>query len=908
MISRDLVDLLNSGEAVAVIGSGVSSDAGLPTWRELFTQIAAQLDHEGHDTKKARDKESKYNYPEAFNILSSATSRSDIHARVRHLINNFTSPGQYHHMLADWPFRLIITLNYDHLLERASSGGTLISVGNRGKELPKVSASMRDLVWHMHGSSELPEDVSQLVITQSDYDDFYPTSNVVERLKAITSLYRCVFIGFGFNDKDFSSILEAVGRVAHSGRPSFALVGYRGQTRKSQMHQDQIRTRYNVEVIPYFKQGSDHTDLKRILDCYNSFVVGRSCANGRATSHATPSYDPLATSLRIQSTLDIGELTTKDYRIGKTILGARVLAHVREHPGDPDSLSNISQAGVFNETEILECLSSLRSMGLVTPAPMFELTEKHHARTEEANTQLQIVKDRYKKSLQNRTDNTSIILDSASRSNVSSIVSDFFDNLCRQRGLGVAQNLATSDTSQATIRTTSLIQQLPEYLNQCKSRDEALATVEIASDVLTAPNEVETTYLGLICQAYFGQHLVHATDRLAQLDQDLISDTCYLLDASVIICLLAEEADTYEFTVNLLRDLQARNAILVTTDLFIREIIEHANWPLNLVNSHGEDSSVIIAALRCLGDYRPNQFLRGYFLGSPPDHSFAAYIARIFSSTKTGKITSDIAETRLQELKIYTLRFEDWVGFNQSFLEKRADLSDEIQKRRVGKGTYKKPVQTKAEAEVALIVDGLRRNLLQPPGSLVKDAFFLSSTRVVDGLPSLVRRICLLPDGLAQWLWSSQAVSPKCAEMVFEQMLWDLAQSGIEFVDNATILRKFSGVVEASKTEINAAIRDRRDFLVQKYGPDPAQAFSDVDPLDLPRYATELHEEVLQRMEQELLKAKQREKEARSAASLDERDRYELAKLRQREKQRKKKADRKLRAAKSRSSKKKKRT
>ena len=47
------------------------------------------------------------------------------------------------------------------------------------------------MVWHLHGGSKLSTDVSQLVVTKSDYDDFYPDSNVVLRLKALTTAHRC---------------------------------------------------------------------------------------------------------------------------------------------------------------------------------------------------------------------------------------------------------------------------------------------------------------------------------------------------------------------------------------------------------------------------------------------------------------------------------------------------------------------------------------------------------------------------------------------------------------------------------------------------------------------------------------------------------------------------------------------
>ena len=46
MISRQLIDLLNSGEAVSILGSGISADNGIPTWCDLFNSVVDALDCE----------------------------------------------------------------------------------------------------------------------------------------------------------------------------------------------------------------------------------------------------------------------------------------------------------------------------------------------------------------------------------------------------------------------------------------------------------------------------------------------------------------------------------------------------------------------------------------------------------------------------------------------------------------------------------------------------------------------------------------------------------------------------------------------------------------------------------------------------------------------------------------------
>ena len=222
MISRQLIDLINSGQAASITGSGISVDAGIPTWRRLLELVADELDKDRRETREARTLASSGHLPEAFDALANTTSRSDIHGRVTAIVTSTSKVGRYHTQLADWPFKFHITTNYDHLLEEASDG-RLVSVGNRGAELHKISGGSSGFVWHLHGGCKLDSDCSDLIITRSDYDSYYPSSNTVDKLKACTTVHRCVFVGFGFQDADLNYVLRAIGRLGNPGLPHFCV-------------------------------------------------------------------------------------------------------------------------------------------------------------------------------------------------------------------------------------------------------------------------------------------------------------------------------------------------------------------------------------------------------------------------------------------------------------------------------------------------------------------------------------------------------------------------------------------------------------------------------------------------------------------------------------------------------------
>jgi hypothetical protein len=604
--------------------------------------------------------------------------------------------------------------------------------------------------------------------------------------------------------------------------------------------------------------------------------------------------------------LDLGELSASQPGLHLTLIGVRLLSHIRENPGVVEvDLLKTFHYGDLSETAIHESILTLRDRGLITAGPTVDLTPRYHEKVSVAQANLELNRDRFIGSLQESAVQFAPTLDEQARDRIVETVSMFLEELCRERGLGVAQNLATSDVVQTSARTVSLLQHFPERLYRCRTRDEAIVAVGLTSDILTRPKPAEAAFLGLLCQCYFGQHLIGATDRLANVDLNLITGTCYLLDASVLICLLPEGGNIHEFTSKLVRDLAARGATLVTTDLFVDEITEHANWALRLVTGCGENSREVLDALRGVRGYRSNQFLQGYYFGETRDVTFTSYIGRVLAPIVAGSVSAEDVTRSLKTFGIQVLPFNGWVGFEPSLFAEREGLQREIADRRMGKGTYTHPRQTKAEAEVALIVDGVRTRKLQPPGFSATDAFFLSSTRVVDDLPNLQRRISLRPEGLAQWLWSSEATSQRHSELVFEQLLWELASSGVEFVDKKTLLRKFSGVIEAAKEELESATRDRREYLIQKYGANPAAEFSETDPLDYPRFATEVQREALDKMERTLAETKKREQAAQAAAKITGKELGELARLRSEKLARRRKAESKKRASESRKGKKK---
>ena len=310
MIDTDLLDVINGGNAWVFFGSGVSVDAGFPTWAGLVDLAIAGLPHTDQqnverDTlfQKGRSKE---DFAACFQRMGAIVGQ-DVSANLvkQIFLDANVEPGDLTRLLADWPAAGYVTTNYDNLLESAlNSNNSLgwISVGNQPSEVRKVSGDVRNIVWHIHGSVFLPDDKSKLVISSEDYDDYYlEHSPLQQQLKSFLTQRRLVFVGFGLRDPEIMRLLKIAGQYTVPERPIFAFLG----STDSSVDIDEIRElrdRYNIEVIVYRIIDGAHKDLGNLINDYSSMVVRRSVSYGNHRQNV-PSYDADTTGLLIYNTL-----------------------------------------------------------------------------------------------------------------------------------------------------------------------------------------------------------------------------------------------------------------------------------------------------------------------------------------------------------------------------------------------------------------------------------------------------------------------------------------------------------------------------------------------------------------------------------------------------------------------------
>ena len=167
--SRDrferLEQLLQTTGATAIVGSGASAAAGMPTWPALFSQFcraargaqAAELHRYNVETVVRRLQELRL-------VLGDETA-------LRIVKDSFDRPvdalPETYRLVAD-TFRRVVTTNYDNFLMTVA----LLREADPSIEIyPEVKVESR--YYYLHGHAGTAKAMADLVLCEREYDDAY---------------------------------------------------------------------------------------------------------------------------------------------------------------------------------------------------------------------------------------------------------------------------------------------------------------------------------------------------------------------------------------------------------------------------------------------------------------------------------------------------------------------------------------------------------------------------------------------------------------------------------------------------------------------------------------------------------------------------------------------------------------
>ena len=908
MIDTELLDVINRGDAWLFVGSGVSTEAGFPSWGKLVSLTLLELSEADrlkiNSDNRFRRYSERSNFPNCFQRIEDFVGRDQTADAVRKVIVRHPSqPGELAKLLVDWPVAGFLTSNYDHLIESAiQQSGQLgwISVGNKPEEIRQVSGDVRNIVWHLHGSAFMDATQSTLVISDRDYDRHYlEHSPLQQHLKSFLTQHRMIFVGFGFRDPELMRILKVVGRYTVPERPIYAFFGWDEES----VDRDELRElkdTYNVEVKPYRVADGSHEDLLELLKLYSSMVVKRSISYGNAVPSA-PSYDADTTGLLIYNNLVLN--ATADLVGDKltSLLSARILSLVDSRGSvtldelcvDAGRLAfrPATEDGGEDDTQfqpVVEVVAQLESRGYVVRSSPAEsedirLSELGRSFVSERTGVANRIRAQFKASLSGRAKEFADG-DEASRE-VADAATAFLEEAVEQRALGVAMVLNAPNGNTREFQVAALLQNLPEFCPRLSDVDSARALIKVVQGILSTPSEAEAKHYGLLLQARLGVHLLGVDPTTLQSRIEALKDTVFILDSSSLIPLLAVSGTGHIAAVELLKRINVLGAKPVTTRSLVVEVSEHAHYAVRTAEySEGWPNAGVLDNLMGISGARSNVFLSGFAeenaSGSIVGLDFGAYLQSTcgFSSTR---ITDADCSHLIGTHNIPTLQLTEIPGFGDTDHAEVEEAYSQIESRRRQSKSFRHERQVRAEAEAVLMVQKFRQGQYTIDGRSFDGSFFVSNSRFIDDLSKVGLPITMRDNVLLHLLGTVAPFEESELPVLMDGLLWELTERGIDFVDRRRLRSAFSGTISAAKEEYDQVVIRHRELIANEMGVDPDRAFDDaVDDLAIPSLVTQHYKQLADRTERELQRARTSAAARQTRESLSQSDHRELERLR----------------------------
>jgi len=273
-IPKELIKAVKKGECVLFVGAGVSTEAGLPGGWELAKALAEAMGRQYNNeplAKMAQFYQTRNGRPMLLRFLK------DKLKPAVDFTDKSTCPS--YRLIARLPFKLILTTNFDSLIEdMLRSEGMQPNVINFDQDITSYEPDTAQVL-KVHG------DFSQakMVVTTDDYDNYYRDfPRLLDEMKSIFAKHTVIFIGYGLEDVNFRAIHARVRNdLGQFAQKAYAVLGPGFDRDAAESWRQKA-----VEVIPlyakdFFAELNYHINLADAIELADRFIIAREAEHNR---------------------------------------------------------------------------------------------------------------------------------------------------------------------------------------------------------------------------------------------------------------------------------------------------------------------------------------------------------------------------------------------------------------------------------------------------------------------------------------------------------------------------------------------------------------------------------------------------------------------------------------------------
>jgi hypothetical protein len=799
-IPKQLISLLNSGRCIAIIGSGPSCEIGYPSWGQLVEKCLEHARSNGFpiDEPLFSRLSEKRDYPKIFKYLEETLTRKNLIAIINSHLKASQGEGRTYKLLAQWPFRLYMTTNWDsEIHEHLIRIGSYYSVcSNTRTEITQITDETTKKIYMLHG---VLTDPGSMVITEDDYQEFKTGDSrryFRETLKSILRTLPVVVIGHSMSDPDIQTILETARCIAPAHRPIYMIIG---DPNKEDL--DTFECRYNIRLVGY-KCDPAYTGFFKLLRHISNFVVPRSGIGVRPLDPPSQQDIEVATSLLVFNSL--GKSLDTPHLLDRLVY-PQILQKLKQHGGElrlEEFASLLMPEAIRTLPTILDrvraALVRLQTEGLVSQSPSggWYLNQSGEDAILTFADAQRFEDDQVYGSLIGRLKSAGVPTadcDRAAQSLKLAIISLF-----RRRGMAAASLIFQGRTFDP-IDMAEFFESVTTSVEWATSFELREKFIEFAVRLFTSPTSEERRYLARVSQGMFAVHVFGMDPSGVDARAQVFKAVSWFLDSNVLIHLLARGSVLNEMATSISQKCSRLGIRLFASKGVVEECLSSIEWASRMcgtLTAH-EEMQFIFRVFHEDG-YRRNPYIDGFVqchqqFGLRRFSDYRKHIGVLGYDAIVGLLKdAGIEVVSLESLPTDDIRRCEFLAYKNQILSER-------ERRRTSSGAF----QADVEAEVMCLILAVR-DQESKSGDTLPSALFVSTSRLLDqmfGASNGVLTWC--PDVFFKHL---SLISPSVGdtESLIEAMSTELSDLGVTLVDETAYRQYFDPLISSARMSFDS--------------------------------------------------------------------------------------------------------
>lgn len=277
-LPKELIENFEKKFGALFIGAGLSIGAGLPSWPGLLNELIKLADKTDfipeeriNEYKKLEKDPSKYLFL-AEELKYELGRRFNDYFEETFGSQNF-EPTYNHELIAKTDLSLVITINYDDLIERAFTKVRMNYPNSFTYSEARLAANnfWKEKFFILKAHGDAKKDVESLILSQKDYRKvFYREPGYRSLIQAIFTTKSIVFLGVSFADPEFNQLLDYLHDSFHGGGPTHYLLIEESKMMNSMSRR--FLEDFNIQTITFKNDNGNYEEITSFLEILQSAV------------------------------------------------------------------------------------------------------------------------------------------------------------------------------------------------------------------------------------------------------------------------------------------------------------------------------------------------------------------------------------------------------------------------------------------------------------------------------------------------------------------------------------------------------------------------------------------------------------------------------------------------------------